>query len=104
MEKDFDFYANTKKNWNNGEGLPDVCDEFEEATNEKANMILRVSAWKFNMTKDELFNLWERSIIRSDDTDCMESLTSMGLPEGTTMNMALGHPLWQTFVWGLLCG
>lgn len=91
MEKDFDFYGNTKKNWNNGEGLPDSCDALRDVVNENAYAILAFAAERRKMTEDELFSIWGADI----KGEALDAFKSLGFPEGTAMNMALGHPVWQ---------
>ena len=91
MKKNFDFYANTKKNWNHGEGLPDACDVLRDVVNENANTILAFVADRRKLTEDDLFNIWGADI----KGEALDAFKSLGLPEGTTMNMALGHPVWQ---------
>lgn len=97
MKKNFDFYADAKKNWNNGEGLPDACDVLRDDTNDIANTLLTLVAKKMKMTEDELFNCWKTDM-KSDDLSVMEAFKSLGLPEGTTVIDALGHPVWQYMV------
>ena len=97
MEKNFDFYANTKKNWNHGEGLPDTCDVLRDDVNDIANTLLTALAKKLKTTEDELFNCWKTDM-KCSDLSVMEAFMNLGLPEGTTVIDALGHPVWQYMV------
>lgn len=97
MKKNYDFYADAKKNWNNGEGLPDACDILRATVNENANTILTYAAEREKMTEDVLFRIWGADI-KFGDSDLMKALKSLGLPEGTSTALALGHPVWQNLV------
>lgn len=91
MKKNYDFYGNTKKNWNNGEGLPDGSDKLRDIVNENAHAVLAFAAKRCKMTEDELLNIWGADI----KGEALDAYQLLGLPEGTTMKMALGHPVWQ---------
>lgn len=100
MKKNYDFYAITKKNWNNGEGLPDACDALRESVNKTANAMLAELAKKGNRSEDGLFHAFDITEVKADNYDA-ETTAALGIPEGTTCNMMLGHPLFQLVFFSL---
>lgn len=100
MKKNYDFYANTKKNWNGGEGLPDACDILRETVNKNANFMLAELAKKGNRSEDGLFYAFDITEFNLDNFDA-ETVAALGIPEGTTLNMMLGHPLFQLILFNL---